>query len=132
MNGRNRNGITVALIVALALGIVGFILAMATGSSQRVWEAFLVNLLFWMGIAQGGNRGFRCHSTLPTPAGAESANTAWPKAFVGFLPLSFVLFWGLYLGRHQIFVWIDHPLPEKADWLNMPFLFARDGVALLP
>ena len=49
----------------------------------------------------------------------------------GFLPLSFVLFWALYAGRHEIFVWVDHPLAEKADWLNAPFLFARDGAGLL-
>ena len=130
VNGRNRNGIIVALIVALALGIVGFILAMATGSSQRVWEAFLVNLLFWMGIAQGG---------IAVSAAFYLTNARWggvgqyrlAEAFVGFLPLAFVLFWGLLIGRHQIFVWIDHPLPEKADWLNTPFLFARDGVGLL-
>ena len=129
MNGRNRNGITVALIVALALGIVGFILAMATGSSQRVWEAFLVNLLFWMGIAQGG---------ISVSASFYLTNARWggvgqyrlAEGFVNFLPLSFVLFWVLYLGRHQLFVWVDHPLPEKADWLNVPFLFARDGAAL--
>lgn len=130
MNGHNRNGITVALIVALALGIIGFILAMATGSSQRVWEAFLVNLLFWMGIAQGG---------IAVSAAFYLTNARWggvgqyrlAEAFVGFLPLAFVLFWGLLIGRHQIFVWIDHPLPEKAGWLNTPFLFARDGLGLL-
>ena len=129
MNGRERNRMTVALMAAVALGIVGFVLAMATGSTQRVWEAFLVNLLFWMGIAQGG---------ICLSASFYLTNARWggvgqyrlAEAFVNFLPLSFVLFWVLLLGRHQIFVWVDHPLAEKADWLNVPFLFARDGAAL--
>src|SRR5437899_7666675 len=126
MNGRNGTTTTLALCAAVALGIAGFVLAMATGSAQRVWEAFLVNLLFWMGIAQGG---------ICVSASFYLTNARWggvgqyrlAEAFVGFLPLGFLLFWALYLGRHQIFVWVDHPLPEKADWLNAPFLFARDG-----
>jgi len=129
MNGRNGNATIATLIVAVALGVAGFLLAMATGSAQRVWEAFLVNLLFWMGIAQGG---------ICVSASFYLTNARWggvgqyrlAEAFVAFLPLSFVLFWVLYAGRHQIFVWIDHPIPEKADWLNAPFLFARDGAAL--
>ncbi len=129
MNGRNGNATIAILIVAVALGVAGFLLAMATGSAQRVWEAFLVNLLFWMGIAQGG---------IAVSASFYLTNARWggvgqyrlAEAFVAFLPLSFVLFWVLYAGRHQIFVWVDHPLAEKADWLNAPFLFARDGAAL--
>jgi hypothetical protein len=129
MNGRNGTTTTLALAAAVALGIAGFVLAMATGSAQRVWEAFLVNLLFWMGIAQGG---------ICVSASFYLTNARWggagqyrlAEAFVYFLPLSFLMFWALYFGRHQIFVWADHPLPEKADWLNVPFLFARDGAAL--
>ncbi len=129
MNGRERRGTTLVLIVAVVLGVAGFVLAMATGSAQRVWEAFLVNLLFWMGIAQGG---------ICLSASFYLTNARWggvgqyrlAEAFVNFLPLSFLLFWVLFLGRHQIFVWVDHPLAEKADWLNVPFLFVRDGVCL--
>jgi hypothetical protein len=53
------------------------------------------------------------------------------EAFVWFLPVGFVLFWVLFPGRELIFPWIDAPLPEKTAWLNVPFLFARDGVGLL-
>jgi hypothetical protein len=128
MNGGGRT--TVLLGAAVLIGIVAFVLAMADGSSLRVWEAFLVNLLFWMGIAQGG---------ICVSASFYLTNARWggvgqyrlAEAFVGFLPLSFVLFWVLLAGRHQIFVWVDHPLPEKADWLNAPFLFTRDGAGLL-
>ena len=30
----------------------------------------------------------------------------------------------------MIFPWIRHPIPAKTTWLNVPFLFARDGIAL--
>ena len=127
MNGGGRT--TALLGAAVLIGIVGFVLAMAVGSSLRVWGVFPVNLLFWMGIAQGG---------IAVSASFYLTNARWggvgqyrlAEAFVGFLPLSFVLFGVLYAGRHEIFVWVDHPLAEKADWLNTPFLFARDGAAL--
>ena len=127
MNG----GRTTALLgAAVIIGIIAFALSMADGSALRVWEAFLVNLLFWMGIAQGG---------IVVSASYYLTNARWggvgqyrlAEAFVGFLPLSFLLFWALYAGRHEIFVWVDHPQPEKVDWLNISFLFARDGAGLL-
>jgi hypothetical protein len=128
MNGGGRTAVIFA--AAVIVGIVAFVLAMAAGLSLRAWEAFLVNLLFWMGIAQGG---------IVVSASFYLTNARWggvgqyrlAEAFAGFLPLSFLLFWALFAGRHQIFVWVDHPLSEKADWLNTPFLFARDGAGLL-
>ena len=94
--------------------------------ATRAWEAFLVNLIFWLGVAQGAiivSASF--YLTQARSGGAGAYRLA--EAFVGFLPVGFILFWVLLIGRHQIFVWIDHPLPEKAGWLNTPFLFARDG-----
>jgi hypothetical protein len=128
MNGGGRT--TVLLGAAVIIGVGAFAWAMADGSALRVWEAFLVNLLFWMGIAQGG---------ICVSASFYLTNARWggigqyrlAEAFIGFVPLSFLLFWALYAGRHQIFVWVDHPLPEKEDWLNVPFLFVRDGAGLL-
>ncbi len=127
MNGDRR--ITLLLLVAVAVGVAAFVAGLSDGSAQRVWEVFLVNLLFWMGIAQGG---------ICASAAFYLANARWggaklyrlAESFLGFLPLSFLLFWALYAGRHVLFVWVDHPLAEKKDWLNVPFFFARDGAAL--
>ena len=130
MNERNHLTGIALLSAALAAGIIGFVLAVMTGSALRAWEAFLVNLLFWLGIAQGGV----CVSAsfyLTNARWAGPGQYRLAEAFVGFVPLGFVLFWALYAGRHELFVWADHPLPEKTDWLNVPFLFARDGASLL-
>lgn len=111
------------------LGVVGFTLALGVGAASRAWQAFLVNLLFWLGIAQGGvvvSAAF--YLTQGRWAGTVHYRLA--EAFAGFLPLGFLLFWFLYFGRELIFPWVLHPLPDKADWLNVPFLFARDGAAL--
>jgi hypothetical protein len=126
----NGSRVPLLLIGAVVVGVAAFAAGLADGSALRVWEVFLVNLLFWMGIAQGG---------ICASASFYLSNARWggaglyrlAEAFVGFLPLSFLLFWALYAGRHLLFVWVDHPLPEKADWLNVPFFFARDGAALL-
>src|SRR5277367_4472036 len=110
----------------LALGLVGFVAGMAEGLSQRVWEAYLVNFLFWLGIAQGGvivSAAF--YLTQARWTGPAQYRLA--EMFFLFIPVSFVLFWGLYFGRTEIFPWVLHPIASKAQWLNTPFLFARDG-----
>ena len=117
-----------ALLVAA--GAVGFGFAVTRGPAVRAWGAFLVNLLFWLGIAQGG---------VVVSASLYLAQARWggagvyrlAEAFAGFLPLGFLLFWLLLGGRALIFPWVRHPLPQKAAWLNVPFLFERDGGGLL-
>jgi hypothetical protein len=125
-------GITFAGIAALmtAIGAVAFALALVRGEAARAWQAYLVNLLFFLGVAQGG---------VVVSAAAYLAQGRWAgvtqyrlaEAASGFLPLGFVLFWGLYFGRTLIFPWVLHPIAQKAMWLNTPFLFARDGISLL-
>jgi len=115
--------------VLVLLGIFGFLLGLESGQADRAWQAYLVNLLVWLGIAQGGmvlSAAF--YLTQGRWAGTTQYRLA--EAFVGFIPLGFVLFWLLYLGRARIFPWVLHPIPQKAAWLNTPFLFARDGLGL--
>src|ERR1700722_4914174 len=52
------------------------------------------------------------------------------EAFAPFLWVGFFLFFGLYFGRSLIFPWVTHPIAQKAAWLNVPFLFARDGIGV--
>jgi len=113
-----------------AAGVAAFGVALACGAALRAWEAFLVNLLFWLGVAQGG---------VIVSASLYLANARWggariyrlAEAFAGFVPLGFVLFWLLLPGRTTVFPWIRHPIPAKAAWLDARFLFARDGLGLL-
>ena len=117
------------LAVLVLLGIVGLVAGLSSGAADRVWQAYLVNLLVWLGIAQGGvvlSTAF--YLTQGRWAGTTQFRLA--EAFVGFIPLGFVLFWGLYFGRTLIFPWVLHPIAQKAAWLNTPFLFARDGIGL--
>jgi hypothetical protein len=121
--------LTTIAYVLIALGLVAFAIALTQGLAQRAWEAFLVNLLFWLGIAQGGvvvSAAFY----LTQGRWAGRAHYRLAEALSGFLIPGFILFWFLFFGRELIFPWIRHPIPAKTTWLNVPFLFARDGIAL--
>ena len=125
-----RRTTTLVLALMVLAGAVAFALTIERGAPGRAWEAFLVNLLFWLGIAQGGVVvSASLYLTQARWGGAGVYRLA--EAFVGFVPLGFVLFWLLFPGREAVFPWIDDPVPEKAAWLNAPFLFARDGAGLL-
>jgi hypothetical protein len=116
--------------VLIAIGVIAFGIAATRDSlAARAWEAFLVNLLFWLGIAQGGVVASAAFY-LTQGRWAGQAHYRLAESFSGFLVVGFILFWALYFGRESIFPWIRHPVPAKTGWLNVPFLFARDGIAL--
>ncbi|HTW87974.1 MAG TPA: hypothetical protein VMD75_08200 [Candidatus Binataceae bacterium] len=121
---------TVLAAVLVVIGLAGFFLALWMGLAARAWQAYLVNLLFWTSIAQGGvivSTAFY----LSQGRWAGPAQYRLAEMFVGFIPLGFLLFWGMWAGRAAIFPWVLHPVALKASWLNAPFLFARDGAGLL-
>jgi hypothetical protein len=124
-----RTAIAVCALLVVA-GAIDFGVAVTRGAAVRAWDAFLVNLLFWLGIAQGGVIvSASLYLTQARWGGARVYRLA--EVFVAFVPLGFALFWLLLAGRALIFPWVRHPLPQKAAWLNVPFLFERDGGGLL-
>ena len=115
-----------ALLVLIGAG--AFIVGISGPQAQRAWQAYLVNFLFWSGLAFG---------TVLFVAILNMTNASWARpmkrmaeAPVAFLPISFGLFWVLYLGRGEIFPWISEPVSGKEGWLDVGFLFARDGAGL--
>src|SRR5579862_4634562 len=130
MNRPSQRVVVGGCATLVVAGAIGFGVALTRGAALRAWEAFLVNLLFWIGIAQGGVVvSASLYLTQARWGGASLYRLA--EGFAGFLPLGFLLFWLLFPGRELIFPWILHPLPEKVAWLNVPFLFERDGGSLL-
>lgn len=118
------------ILWCLALtGAIAFIVALLLGESVRAWGIFLVNYLFWSGIALAG-------VTFAAILQVTKAKWSRPVKRIGeamgaFLPVSLILFFILFLGADDLFSWIKHPIPEKKAWLNLPFLFSRDLVAVL-
>ena len=112
-----------------ALGAIAFVIALLRGSAATAWEAYLVNLLFFLGIAQGAMVASAAFYLTQAKWGGSTPYRLG-EAFAPFLWVGFLLFFGLYFGRAAIFPWVKHPIAQKAAWLNIPFLFARDGIGL--
>jgi hypothetical protein len=120
---------TLGLVLSL-VGVIGFLAALVAGSSQRLWQIWLVDFLYFNGIAQGG---VVCSAAfyLTQARWAGSTHYRMAEAFSLYLLVGFVMFWGVFIGRISIFPWILHPSYKQQLWLNVPFLFGRDGIALL-
>src|ERR1700688_1968046 len=115
--------------VLAALGAIAFVIALLRGGAATAWEAYLVNLLFFLGIAQGAMVASAAFYLTQAKWGGSTPYRLG-EAFAPFLWVGFLLFFALYFGRAAIFPWVTHPIAQKAAWLNIPFLFARDGIGL--
>jgi hypothetical protein len=117
------------LVLLAILGIVAFLYGIAQGAPARVWGIYLVNLLFWSSFAITG----------PAVAGMiQVTEGRWSPSIkrvalttAGFLPVSFILFLVLFLGRATLYPWVTEPIPIKAIWLNVPFMALRIGLGSL-
>lgn len=123
-------GMLVPVFAGLALiGAIGFISGILGQDPLRAWQAYLVNFLFWTGLSSGA---------ITFVAVLNITDSTWGRplkrigeAFGAYLPVGFLLFWVLFFGRTYLFPWIQGPAPLRQAWLNVPFLFARNGAGLL-
>lgn len=127
IHGRGR--LTVLFAVFVLLGAAAFGVGIAGDQARRAWQAYLVNFVFWTGLAFGAVLVSATLTMTKARWGRPVKRLA--EAPGAFLPVSFVLFWGVYLGREHIFPWLHEPLGKQAAWLNLPFLLTRDAVGLL-
>ena len=113
----------------IVLGALAFIVSLFLGLEERAWQIYYVNFVMWTAIAQGG---------VAFSAAYRMTNGKWGEPFrkageamVSFLPVSLLLFAGVFLGRATIYPWIQNAF-GKEGWLNVPYFFVRDtGVFLL-
>jgi Ni/Fe-hydrogenase subunit HybB-like protein len=112
-----------ALWIALAvLGAIAFVWAVSA-DPQAAWSLYLVNLVFWAGIAATGpaiSAMMQLTEARWSPSVRRLALTT-----AGFLPVAFVLLIVLFLGRAELYSWVTKPVTVKAAWLNVPFFFLR-------
>jgi hypothetical protein len=121
----NRVGLPAALV---GLGALAFVVGLVMGAAPRTWATFLVNLLFWSGLAAAG----------PAIAGIfELTEARWAVRLrriatttVAFMPVSAVLFVVLFSAMGVLYPWVTEPVPKKAAWLNAPFMVARILIGL--
>jgi len=106
-------------------GLVAFAVGVLCGHQRETWSIVLVNHLFWFGLAQGG---------VAWAATLQLARARWSRpvnevglAFVAYLPLATLSGALLYFGRESLLPWLGQDLGDRAGWLSVPFLFARDA-----
>ena len=115
-----------------ALGVAGagaFLHGLVLGDAVRAWQALLVNVLFFGGLAQAG-------IVLSALVQVTSARWARPlkrtaEATAAFLPVSLLLVAVLVAGTGAWAPWVHHPADARAAWLNVPFFAARELAAFL-
>lgn len=114
--------------VLFLIGAVSFVVGVSGSQAQRVWQAYLVNFVFWFGLAAG---------SILFVAVLNMTHARWGRALkrlaeaVGaFVPVSFFLFLPVYAGRGSLFSWIHEPVHGKEQWFNVFFFFAREGIGI--
>ena len=114
------------LLAVVGLGLFAFLL---TGDDPgRAWRMFLINFLFFTGIAMGGILFVAIHKV--TNARWAGPILRFAEAGVAFLPISLLCFLVLFLGRDHLFPWIEHPTPARGQWLTTSWVFGRDLVCV--
>ena len=124
-----RGSVFAIASVLTAVGLVAFLVGAAGQEPGRAWQAYFINFLLWSSVAQGAV--LFSAVTRITRSRWSGPLDGLSGAFAGFFPLSFVLFLVLYLGNTHVFPWVHADLHGKEVWLNIPFVFARDGAGLL-
>lgn len=126
-----RSGWRIVLWVLVALGAVTFIVGLAAGSAERTWQAFLINTLFWGGMAMAGVILSVIWQITDAKWGRPYKRVA--EGFSGFLPFAFLAFVIVLFGAGHLYEWVHHPHPPKAGYLNLPFFATRNvlGLAIL-
>lgn len=126
-----RSGIPAfSIYIFLVIAVIGFgtFVSQILGSDPKsAWEIFLINFLFWTGIAQAGVV-FSCILRI--------TNARWARPFLrvsegfgSFLPISLILLLAVFAGRDYILPYAtEHYHHPKDVWLNMTFVFGRNFI----
>ena len=114
---------TVFWSLVAAIGAVVFLVGASSSDAPQVWSIYLVNLVFWSGIAVSGPAIAAMMQVTEARWSPSVRRIALTTA--GFLPISFVLLLVLYTGQTVLYPWVTNPIPAKAGWLNVPFFWLR-------
>jgi hypothetical protein len=125
-----RRTLTVLGVLA-GIGTLTFIAGILgdAETTRRTYRVFLHNWLMWAALAQGA---------LVFSSAMRLTNANWQgpihrivDSMGAYVPVTLVLFFVVWLGRHELFEWTHAEVPGKEWWYQPGFTFARDTVALL-
>ena len=118
--------------VFILLGVGMFVTGLVSEEENnvlRTWQAFLINTVFWAGIA---------HSGIFFSVIWQLTDAKWGRPFkrlaescAGFLPYSFLMFFIVFFGSNVLYEWthspfLHHGVAVKSGWLNLPFFVSRN------
>jgi Ni/Fe-hydrogenase subunit HybB-like protein len=118
------------LILLIVVGIATFVTHATGHNAKDTWQIYLVNFLFWTGVAQAGII-FSCALRIASGRWGRPLLRV-SEAFGSFLPVSFILLLVLFIGKDYILPYAtEHYHHPKDIWLSIPFVFARNVIGLL-
>jgi Ni/Fe-hydrogenase subunit HybB-like protein len=114
-------------IAMIVVGLGAFALALF-GDPDRAWHAYLINWLYFTGIAQGA---VMLAVVVTITKGMWSRNMRRVAiSFASFLPIALLLLLPMLFVTPRLFPWVLEPVAGKEAWLNVPFLIVRQMILL--
>jgi hypothetical protein len=115
------------VLVALLVAIIGFLV----GNARLVWQALLVNTVFFGGLSLGGFMFSVIFTVTKAHWGRPLKRLS--EAMTAFLPVMVLLFLILFLGIDYFFEWLDPEkvIHAKAGWLNLNFFIIRNCLVMI-
>ena len=124
-----RPGWKTLLWFLVGLGVVTFIVGVASSAAERTWQVFLINTVFWGGMAQAGVMLSVIWQITDAKWGRPFKRVA--EGFGAFLPVAFLMFILVFFGADHLYEWVEKPMHVKEGYLNLNFFIIRNVVALL-
>ncbi|MDO8683398.1 MAG: hypothetical protein Q7N50_07955 [Armatimonadota bacterium] len=120
-----------AAVIMLVIGVAGLAIGFTTGQMVEAWLWLNILFVVFLGIAQAmivWAAVFRVAQARWTPAVNRIGHSV-----IGFMPIMYIVLIILVVGIKEFAPWATHPVTGKAEWLNVPFMAARNliGVAVL-
>jgi hypothetical protein len=110
-----------------ALGAAVFLASLAV-DPMRGWQAYLINFLFWTGIAQGAVVFAAIYQVVGAKWGPPLRRLG--EGAAAFLPVSWLFFLPLYFGLKKFFGEVLASNPDRGAWFDPRFIFVRGGLGV--
>ncbi len=124
------SGFKTVMYVLIAFGLITVIIGFATGDHVRTWANLLLNNYYFMSVALGASFWLAIQAI--TQSGWSAGFVRVPQAMSNYLIVSFVLWFFMFFGLHDLYHWTHHDavmndsiLLHKEPYLNIPFFAIR-------
>ncbi len=120
----------ITTIIMVLIGIIAIVMGFMSGETNRTWANLLLNNFYFLSLAIGAT--FWMTMSAITQAGWSTAYLRIPQAMSMWLVVSFVLWFFMFFGIHDLYHWTHHDavahdpiLMHKSGYLNVPFFTIR-------